>query len=551
MENITLDGRLFARMINEGALNLRKNKSIVNDLNVFPVPDGDTGDNMFMTLQSGCDAITNNEDVALGTVSDTVARGMLLGARGNSGVILSRIFAGIAEGLSDNNEADVALLSSAFLCGVKRSYEAVAVSVEGTILTVFRDACEYAASRINSKSTFNSYFNDFFKELKRSLERTPELLQALKDAGVVDSGGAGLVYIFEGMLNAYNGISTDYDFDDNFSGSQKSVNIGSFDENSTLDYGYCTEFLLQLLNSKCDAHNFDIDAFTANLKAIGDSVVSFLDGTVVKVHIHTKTPAEVFTLAQKYGEFLTVKVENMTLQHNEHTVKNSYVAPKRKNTKKVGAVAVVSGEGIRDMFIESGVDVVVEGGQCMNPAVADLIDAFEKVSADTIIVLPNNSNVILTAKAAAEIYTDAEILVLESRNVGEGYSAMSMFDSASTTPHEMLEELTEAMSGVICANVCKAVRDYEVGGACVKEGEYIGICGDDILSNSDDINSSLSHLIKNISGDSGLILLSYGNNIAEADAENTCELLQKEFTDIEIVLINGGQPVYDYLLIVE
>ncbi len=547
MEKITLDGKLFAQMVLEGANNLRANKTVVNDLNVFPVPDGDTGDNMFMTLQSGCNAIKDLDDDALDVVSTTLAKGMLMGARGNSGVILSRIFAGIAEGLSHSTTADVSVLSKALGLGVKRAYESVAKAVEGTILTVYRDACLYAAGTAKEDTTMESYFNDLFDELKRSLERTPEILEVLAEAGVVDSGGAGLVFIFEGMLNALEGKKTDYTFESDT--QTAAVDFSKFNEDSSLDYGYCTEFLLQLLNEKNGVENFDLDEFTAFLNSVGDSVVSFIDGTVVKAHVHTKTPGEVLSHAQKYGEFLTLKIENMTLQHNETTVKNSYVAPTMNKKKKVAVVAVAAGEGICNIFTESGVDIVVEGGQCMNPSVADLIDAFDKLNAENIIVLPNNSNVVMTADSAAELYDKAKIRVLKSKSIGQGYAAMCAFDSSCDDVDSLMEELCEAMSDVSTGTVCRAVRDSSVGGAAVKEGEFIGICGDDILSNSDDIDEALLKLSENIAVDHDVILLSYGNEISEEQAAKAQAKLEASVKNIEVVLINGAQPVYDYMII--
>ncbi len=547
MEKITLDGKLFAQMIFEGANNLRANKTIVNELNVFPVPDGDTGDNMYMTLHAGCEAISDIDDNSLDVISTTLAKGMLMGARGNSGVILSRIFAGIAEGLSHSTTADVSVLIKAFGCGVKCAYESVAKAVEGTILTVYRDACLYSAGTAKDDTTIEAYFNDFFDELKRSLERTPEILTVLAEAGVVDSGGAGLIYIFEGMVNALEGKKIEYSFDNDT--KTEKIDLSNINPDSSLDFGYCTEFLLQLLNSKCSVNSFDLDSFISYLNSVGDSVVSFIDGTVVKVHVHTKTPGEVLSYAQKFGEFLTLKIENMSLQHNDSTVKNRYVAPTVKKDKEIAIVAVASGEGITQMFLDSGVDAVVEGGQCMNPSVADMIDAFEKIKAKNIIVLPNNSNVVLTATSAAEFYVKSKIYVVKSKTIGEGYAAMTAFDPEFSDVKTLISQFEEAMDDVVTGTVCKAVRDSSVGGVSVKEGEYIGFCRDDILSNNEDINLCIISLAENISKDRDVLILCYGNSKTEEEALKVQGLLEKSLVDTEIVVINGGQPVYDYLLI--
>lgn len=549
MVRYSLDGTTFAKMAIGGAKCLHSNKTIVNDLNVFPVPDGDTGDNMYMTLKSGCSEIADFESVGICDVSSFLAKGMLMGARGNSGVILSRIFAGISEGLSDMEVADVNDISKAFLCGVDRAYESVSTAVEGTILTVYREACEYAQSRISNKSTVDTYFSDYFDELKRSLERTPKLLPVLSEAGVVDSGGAGLVYITEGMINALEGGLTDYSLDDN--SVTVKTDYSKFNENSTLDYGYCTEFLLQLLVSKCDVKKFDVEAFTEYLNLFGDSVVCFMEGSVLKVHVHTKTPGMVLDRAQKYGEFLTLKIENMTLQHNESNIQNRYVVPKSTKRKPFGIVTVAAGKGISDMFIEAGADVVVEGGQCMNPSVGDLIDAFKKINAENIIVLPNNSNVILTAKTACQMYQDSEIFVVESKTVGDGYAAMGMFDPGCNSVDEILENFACAMEDVKTATVCRAIRNSSVSGVDVKEGDYIGICDDEILSASVDINEAVLSLCEKLTPEKDLILLCYGESVSEDEAQVLRNLLEKKLQNIEVALVNGGQPVYDYLLIIE
>ena len=344
-----LDGKLFLKLIQGGTENLKRNTAIVNDLNVFPIPDGDTGDNMCRTISGGIDKAVNSEVTSIGDASRILAEGMLLSARGNSGVILSQIFAGIAKGFEGVETADVKSVSYAMSCGVDKAYGAVVEPTEGTILTVVREGYEYADSRIKADSTVESYLENYLFGARESLKHTPEKLEVLKSAGVVDSGGAGLVYIFEGMVNTlktgnvefspetvaeYNPQSTDIDF-------------SKFNENSELEYGYCTEFLLQLQNSKCDVKNFDVNNLIEWLKTIGDSIVAVVTGTVVKVHVHTMTPGKVLDYCQNFGEFLTIKIENMTLQHNEATIQNNYTFDEEVGERKpFGIITVATGKGI-------------------------------------------------------------------------------------------------------------------------------------------------------------------------------------------------------------
>ena len=361
MSTKLMDGALYANMIKSGAAELSDNIKLVNDLNVFPIPDGDTGDNMFMTIDSGAAHLTDESETSIFKIADRAAGGMLLGARGNSGVILSRIFAGIAKGLKDKDSVNVPMFSKAMESGVKEAYGAVSVPVEGTILTVYKDGVRYANSRVTNGSSFDDYFNDLIWELKRSLDRTPDLLAVLKEAGVVDSGGAGFIYIAEGMKKAIGGEILS-------EGAQplsarKNIDLNAFTEDSVLEFGYCTEFLLRLQKAKIDIDSFDIDALISWLNSVGDSVVAFREGTIVKVHVHTKKPGDVFNYVQQFGEFLTMKIENMTLQHNETHAQKQFEPKPKKPHKKYGIVSVATGDGIKDTFLSLGCDCVVDGGQ--------------------------------------------------------------------------------------------------------------------------------------------------------------------------------------------
>lgn len=549
----TINGVLFAEMIKAGARNLSENKQIVNELNVFPIPDGDTGDNMSMTIDSGFSAINGaSGDESIESVSSSAAKGMLLGARGNSGVILSRIFAGISKGLSGVDEADVSSLGAALSSGVDEAYGAVSVPVEGTILTVYKDAVEYANSHISEGISLEEYFDLFTDELKRSLDRTPSLLAVLREAGVVDSGGAGFVYIAEGMKNALNGSYADDYHHTDAATTAKKVDISSFNADSELKYGYCTEFLLQLLNSKTDTKNFDIDGLTAYLNAVGDSVVAFIEGTIVKVHVHTLAPGDVLNHCQQYGEFLTLKIENMTLQHNETIIRNRFEAPVKKPHKKYAIVSVASGEGIKNTFLSLGADCVVDGSQSMNPSASDFVKAFETLDAETILVFPNNGNIVLTAKQASELYKDADVRVIPSKTIGEGYSAISMLDTSSGDTEQIIADAIDAISGVVTGAVSKAVRDTEKDGVSVKAGDYIGFVGETIYTDSAKRRDAALELTSSLdAGSYDVVLLICGAEVPSEEGEALYKELSEKYKRTEFIMIDGGQPIFDYIIILE
>ncbi|MBQ1728883.1 MAG: DAK2 domain-containing protein [Oscillospiraceae bacterium] len=549
MKTEILDGALYQKLIIGGAANLQRNRKTVNDLNVFPIPDGDTGDNMFMTMDAGAAMLRGESGISLGEAAELAARGMLLGARGNSGVITSRIFAGISKGLEGTERATTAVLTRALERGVREAYEAVSVPVEGTILTVYRDAVRFAGSRINGDSDFNRYFDDFIEEMERSLERTPELLAVLREAGVVDSGGAGLLYIAEGMKAALSGKESGESIVD--TPTQKRVDVNMFTEDSILEFGYCTEFLLRLQTSKIDVNAFDLDAFIEWLNANGDSVVAFRDGTIVKAHVHTKRPGDIFNYCQNFGEFLTTKVENMTLQHNEHTAPDRF-AKAKKPKKPYGIVSVAAGRGIKTTLLEMGCDAVVDGGQSMNPSTEDFIKAFDTVNADTILVFPNNKNIILAANQAAELYKKAEVRVVPTRTVGEGYCAIAQLDTSSGDTEAIITELREIISGVVTGVVSRAVRDTEKDGVSVKKDDYIGFSGGKISVDDPDRVAAALTLADNLgAGDYDLLILVRGEAVPREETAALAKELGAKYPMSEVITIDGEQPVYDYIMILE
>lgn len=552
MNTITMNGALFARMVRNGAANLYKNRAIVNDLNVFPIPDGDTGDNMYMTVDAGSAAVKDIKELSLEEMSAKVSKGMLLGARGNSGVILSRIFAGIAKGFSGNGVADVKAVAKAFADGVTEAYGAVAVPVEGTILTVYRDAVEYAGALLREDSTLEEYFDHFMEELRRSLDRTPDLLEVLKEAGVVDSGGAGFVYIAEGMKLALDGTELASGEEKDETAASSAIDVSSFTKDSILEFGYCTEFLLRLQSSKTDVDAFDENELKEYLGRIGESVVAVKEDSIVKVHVHTMHPGEVLDHCQKYGEFLTMKIENMMLQHHAKIAQSRVEIKTQKPHKPYGIVTVASGDGIKETFTSLGVDVVIDGGQSMNPSAEAFVEAFESINADTILVFPNNSNIILTAKQAAALYGKSDVRVIANKTIGEGYAAISMLDTSSGDTEAILAEIEEVIASVVTGTVSRASRDTEKDGVAVHNGDYIGFVGDTIYVDSPSANDAALSLAKALgAGDYDVMLLICGKDPTPEAAEKLFDELKKNYKRTEVIMIDGGQPVFDYLMILE
>ncbi|MBQ7715827.1 MAG: DAK2 domain-containing protein, partial [Clostridia bacterium] len=520
-----------------------------NDLNVFPIPDGDTGDNMYMTIDSGATEIYAVSFSDIGSAAERAAKGMLLGARGNSGVILSRIFAGIAYGLKDLDKADIAAFSAALGRGVEESYNAVSQPVEGTILTVFKDAVRFAGERITSETTVLGYFNDLIEEMQRSIDRTPELLAVLKESGVVDSGGVGLFYIAEGMKDALSGNAETNDAQ--AVQKAKAADVSLFTEESVLEFGYCTEFLLRLQRAKTDIESFDLAALIDYLNANGDSVVAFKDGSIVKVHVHTFRPGEILNHCQQYGEFLTLKIENMTLQHSGHKTENSFSA-QTKPHKKYGIVSVAAGKGIKDIFYSLGCDFVVDGGQSMNPSAEDFINAFRSINADNILVFPNNGNVLLTARQASELYDGANIYVIPSKTIAEGYAAISMLDTSSDDIDEITGSLCEVISGVVTGFVSTASRDTQKDGMDIVKGDYIGFSDDVIYSDSKDKNTAAEMLTDKLGSEKyDVMLLLCGESATEEESDALYKKLKDKYKRTEIIMLDGGQPIYDYIIVLE
>ena len=539
---LEFDSLTFAAMLRQGAVQLGRDKTVVNDLNVFPIPDGDTGDNMLMTLKAGCSALENH----LGTLSElasAASSGMLLGARGNSGVILSRIFAGLAKGLKDVVEADTQTFAQAMQSAVNEAYKSVPVPVEGTIITVLREG----AANADASSDLNHYFETLLEAMQLSLDHTPELLQVLKDAGVVDSGGAGLLSIFRGMNDALNGIVSEEELMPATTAAPQ-VELDKFTEDSTLEFGYCTEFLLRLMRSKVDLETFDEQVIIDYLNRVGESVVAFREGTIVKVHVHTFTPGVILNEMQKYGEFLTIKIENMALQHHQSTNQNN--ASFKLPPKPYGIVTVASGEGLINAFRGIGADEVIAGGQTMNPSAEDIATAADKVPARTVFVFPNNKNIKMAADQAAEMYEHAEIHVLPSTTIGEGYYGIGYIDRDNPNVDEVIASITEIMQSVVTGMVSTAIREAEGDQVSVHTGDYVGYSGKQILSDSPDRETAAKALIERLGAASrDVMLVFFGEQVPQNEAEKLISDLQTQYKNLEIMLNNGAQPVYDYIFV--
>ena len=538
---------MYLNMLRAGAQRLNENRSTVNDLNVFPIPDGDTGDNMFMTVNAGATKAQKSEVIA--HTADSAAHEMLLGARGNSGVILSRIFSGLAKGMDDAAVLDVEGFIAALRQGVTESYGAVSTPVEGTILTVYREGVEKVA-QLHPQS-FEELFDILLPELTEALERTPDQLDVLREAGVVDSGGAGFVYIAQGMQEALSGDS--FEALTVSGGAQPSqVNLDAFTEDSVLEFGYCTEFLLRLQKSKIDVDAFDLDAFIAWLNSVGDSVVCFREGTIVKVHVHTKRPGDILNHCQQYGEFLTTKMENMTLQHNGSHGMQELKLKNRKPQKPYAIVTVAAGDGIKELFSSLGCDVVVDGGQSMNPSAEELVKAFEQTDAQTVYVFPNNSNIILTAEQAAELYDNADVRIIRSKTIGEGYSAISMFDPEIGDADAVTANLNEVIGGVVTGMVSRASRDVSGGAVEVVKDDFIGFVGDEIYVDEKSAEKAMLGLCDKLgAGNYDILLILAGGDADDKAASQMADTLGAKYKRSEVIMVNGGQPIYDYILILE
>jgi len=556
MSTTTMDGKLFRDLIVNGSVKLKNNMNRINDLNVFPVPDGDTGSNMSATMSAGANAIKQIEERSIGKVAKALSRGMLMGARGNSGVILSQLFSGIAKSMVDKDEVGVEEFSYALRSGVEQAYSAVIHPVEGTMLTVSREGADEAISVYEDVEDFEQLFDLYIKELYRSLERTPDLLPILKEVGVVDSGGAGFIEIVEGMRAALLGNFYD---DKQEQSSDYKVDLTNYKHAEGEDFGYCTEFIMQIEKMS----EFSQKDFIDMISPLGNSLVVVQDENILKVHIHTQTPGDALNLAQHFGFFVNLKIENMNLQHTEvlihqeselqdececgHDHSHS-IAPKIK--KKYALVAVLNGKGLKETFIEMGCDYIIDGGQTMNPSVEDFVKAVDSINADHIIIIPNNKNVLLSAETARDMIEDKDVHVLKAKTVAQGYSALTMFD-ATQEVEANIDEMTDYLEKVKTGEVTFAIRDSKNNGIDIAKDDFMGIFNGQIVTTDKVRSNVVKNLVaKMVDESSEIITVMYGKDVDKNEVNELLSFVDETF-GLEVDVINGGQDIYSYIISIE
>lgn len=549
----TVDGKLFKEMVVSGAIVLHNNHPEIDALNVFPVPDGDTGTNMSLTFSAGASEIENMESSDIYEVAKKLSKGLLMGARGNSGVILSQIFRGISMALEGKKEVDAVELAQALQNGAKVAYKAVMRPVEGTILTVIRESGEEVVKYAKPGMEIEDVFSFFVKAAENSLERTPELLPVLKEVGVVDSGGAGLLLVFTGFMAALAGEKISRI---EINGTNQKEALVDVETDSEEGYGYCTEFIIRLDPAKMKA--FKEERLRNELERLpGNSIVVVQDEDIVKVHVHTLKPGNALNAAQRYGEFVKLKIENMQEQHNSileanegKSVANKMNTPTQPE-KEVAVISVAAGDGIKDMFLELHCDHVVSGGQTMNPSAEDIVAAVRGVNAKHVVILPNNSNIVMTAQQAAIILEDEiDVQVIPSKTIPQGLSACIMFNP-EVSLEENLEEMKEAIANVKTGQVTFAIKDTNIDGVDIKANQYMALCEKDIIacvpSKIDALKETLNGLVDD---DSEIITLICGEDVTESEVEEVESYIEESF-DAELEVVDGKQPVYSFIVGVE
>lgn len=553
-----MDAQLLKKAFLAGAYNLEKNKDYINELNVFPVPDGDTGSNMSLTIMAAAKEVAALENPTIEELSKVMSSGSLRGARGNSGVILSQLLRGFCKEIKDKKEITITVLADGFVRGVDTAYKAVMKPKEGTILTVAKGVARKACELAEQKVSVEKFCEEVIECGDEVLATTPDLLPVLKEAGVVDSGGQGLMEFLKGAYNAIIGKETTPDV---IAASVKKTasSVSSEDiDTSHIKFGYCTEFIILLEKE----FNMDTEkAFKAYLTSIGDSLVVVSDDEIVKVHVHTNHPGLAFEKGLEYGQLTSMKIDNMREEHREKVImeQDREIAKQREQNeerkdepkKPFGFVAVSVGEGLNQIFRDLGVDYVIEGGQTMNPSTEDVLEAVSKVNADTVFVMPNNKNIILAANQAADIEKEKKVVVIPSKTIPQGISAMVGFDGeADVSDNEAA--MKEAMSEISSGQVTYAVRDTSIDGKEIKTGDYMGIDDDGIKSVGTDITEVVKELIREMSNeDSELLSVYYGSDVTAEDAEKMQKTLEEEFPDYEMEFHAGDQPVYYYIISVE
>ena len=550
-----IDGNMLKQMIISGANNLFNHYPEVDALNVFPVPDGDTGTNMNLTISSGAKEIRNRLDTDVYDIAKSFSKGLLMGARGNSGVILSQIFRGFSQALEGASRIDSSLLAEAFVSGKEVAYKAVMRPVEGTILTVIRESSDALQEHVyrNPNIDINKAFEYFLKEAYESLDRTPELLPVLKEVGVVDSGGAGLIKVLEGFQSAINGKVIEKNMATVTEEPQQMAAANVEGE----EYGYCTEFIMRLPEEPISAGKkvFSEKRFQTFLTSHGNSIVVVRDEELVKVHVHTLNPGNVLVYAQQFGEFVKLKIENMSEQHTHLQEENKDPLKQPKEVKELTEYALISvsvGDGIEEMFKDLNVTEIVSGGQTMNPSTEDFIEAIKRCNAKKVFILPNNSNIIMAASQACEVSPNGvECRVIPTKTIPQGLTACMMFNpEASFDDNE--EEMKEAMSNVKSGQVTFAIRDTVIDDVEVKKDNFIALFGKKIVScDSDKIQVTMNMLEEMIDESSSIITLICGEDASEEEVEKLTEMIQDKYDEVDLDVRRGNQPVYSFIVGVE
>ncbi|HFV1573033.1 TPA: DAK2 domain-containing protein [Streptococcus pyogenes] len=554
MSNITTS--LFQEMVQAAATRLGKQAEYVNSLNVFPVPDGDTGTNMSMTMDNGAKEVADKPASTVGEVGQMLSKGLLMGARGNSGVITSQLFRGFGQSIKGKDELTGKDLAQAFQVGVEVAYKAVMKPVEGTILTVSRGAATAALKKADLTDDAVEVMQAALDGAKGALAKTPDLLPVLKEVGVVDSGGQGLVFIYEGFLSALNGdYVTSADFKATPANMSEMINaehhksVVGHVATEDITYGYCTEIMVALKQGPTYVKEFNYDEFQGYLSGLGDSLLVVNDDEMVKVHVHTEDPGLVMQEGLKYGSLIKIKVDNMRNQH-EAQVQKTDVEKTKAEVKDFGLIAVVAGEGLSEIFKAQGVDYVISGGQTMNPSTEDIVKAIEAVNAKQVIILPNNKNIFMAAQSAAEV-VDIPAAVVATRTVPQGFTSLLAFDPSKSL-EDNVADMSTSLSDVVSGSVTLAVRDTTIDGLEIHENDFLGMVDGKIIVSNPDMEATLKAAFeKMIDEDSEIVTIFVGEEGDQDLAEELAGYLGETYEDVEVEIHQGDQPVYPYLMSVE
>lgn len=559
MSITSLDGMRFGEMVLQGANNLSAKADLVDALNVFPVPDGDTGTNMNLSMTSGAKEVKQHMQPHVGKVAQALAKGLLMGARGNSGVILSQLFRGFGKSIENKETINSVEFAQALEAGVETAYKAVMKPVEGTILTVARETAKQAVEIAKTEKDMVVFFEKVVEESKKSLNRTPDLLPVLKEVGVVDSGGQGLVCVYEGFLAELKGeelpdaISNAPSMDELVK-AEHHKSVQGFMDTEDIEFGYCTEFMVKFEKEKLEQHPYDEIAFRNELSQWGDSLLVVSDDEIVKVHIHAEEPGTAMNLGQRYGSFIAIKVENMRQQHSsllELDEQKTATPVKKEEKKKDYAIVTVSmGEGIADLFRSIGASHVIEGGQTMNPSTEDIVKAIEEVHADKVFILPNNKNIIMAAEQAASV-ADVEAVVVPTKTVPQGMAAMLAFNPMSSLEQNK-DQMTESLAHVKTGQVTHAVRDTTIDGLAITSGDFMGISEGKIVKTNTDLLAVSQELLSTMLDDESEILTILKGEGADTEVvEALVSYVEDAFEDVEVEVHDGKQPLYPFIFSVE